>query len=279
MGANKFKDIEELCLITEPTHGIITNIGKAHLQGFGSFEGVLQTKKELYTSIELTKGTIVFNQDDEVLRNNLPNTIETIGFSEHQNTIVSGEIVETNPFLNLTIAINNQKSSPLKTHLVGKYNFYNFLAAATFGYLFKVPFEKICNAIENYVPTNNRSQVQKTATNTLIVDCYNANPSSMKLALDSFSEMVSENKIAILGDMFELGDDSNTEHQRIIDQLKELKLNYLLVGQLFHQLTSEHCFATKEALIQHLKSNPLKHQLILLKGSRGIGLEALIEHL
>jgi len=278
MGANKFKDIEELCDIAEPTHGIITNIGKAHLEGFLNFEGVLKTKKELYDSVSKNKGTLIYNNDDDVLKFNLPKGIDTISYGTSNDSFIKGELVNLSPFVELKWSTTNYQSDLISTQMIGKYNFYNYLAAISFGTCFNVPYEKINSAIANYSPENNRSQVKKTDRNTLILDCYNANPTSMKSALESFALINHPDKYFIIGDMLELGEESNKEHQAISDLVKELNLHGSAVGPLFGAL-SEHSFdnhfTSKVEAIAYFESNALSDKLILLKGSRGIGLESL----
>ena len=279
MGANKPKDIEELCLIAEPNYGIITNVGKAHLQGFLSFEGVIETKSELYSFIKNKNGKIVINGDDEIL-NNKANSfqLEKITYGTLEENKIIGELIQLNPFVELKWKSADYSSPIIQTNLVGKYNFLNFLAAITFGTIFKVENEKINEAISNYVPTNNRSQVQKTKENTLIIDCYNANPSSMHLALESFKEIEHPNKLAILGDMFELGLESDVEHKKIIDYCIENKIKFLTIGDFFQKHNSSGYKNTQEA-IDFINSRNIKNSLILLKGSRGIALEKIIDFL
>ncbi len=281
MGANHFGDIRELCEIAEPTHGIITNIGKAHLEGFKSFEGVLTTKKELYQAVEQAEGLIMYNADDTVLKNNLP--VNTLLMSYGTNDAeITGKLERLTPFVELSWKKSGYASPLLVTRLVGQYNFYNFLAAIAFGNLFEVEAEKINQAIERYEPTNKRSQVAKTQKNMLILDCYNANPTSMRSALESFAKIEHPDKYFIIGDMLELGDESYAEHRAIVDLIDELNVTGMTVGTEFSYFQSEHIeqeFGSAKELIEFLKTNPLKGKLILLKGSRGIGLEVLEEYL
>ena len=237
MGANKFKDIEELCDIAEPNYGIITNIGKAHLEGFINFEGVLKTKKELYDSILKKKGTIIINSDDEVLIKNAPN-VNTIKYGTNSNAAIEGELINLSPFVEMKWKTENYTSDLISTKMIGKYNFYNFLAAISFGITFNIEPDKINEAISEYTPDNNRSQIKKTKHNTLILDCYNANPSSMTNALESFSQIKQTNKLAIIGDMLELGDESVKEHQTILDLIKQLNINIITVGPIFESINS-----------------------------------------
>jgi UDP-N-acetylmuramoyl-tripeptide--D-alanyl-D-alanine ligase len=278
MGANRFKDIEELCAICEPTHGIITNIGKAHLEGFGGFEGVLKTKKELYQAIEKIKGTIVFNADDEVLVNNLPNNLKTLSYGTATNASVVGELVKLSPFISLKYRTEVYSSPILSLKMVGKYNFYNYLAAITFGQLFNVEDELINVALSDYQPENNRSQVKELENNTLILDCYNANPTSMLSALESFAMIKHGAKVAIIGDMLELGEEATKEHQAILNYIESKNITCFSVGNLFKAIPSskiEQQFTDCDEAVIYFTQNPLKQKLILLKGSRGIGLERL----
>ena len=205
MGANKFHDIQELCAIAEPTHGIITNIGMAHLEGFKSFEGVLKTKLELYDSISHSDGCIFVNNDDPILTENLPKNVEIETYGSDNMATITGNLLSLSPFVEMNWKKSDFESDRIQTQMIGKYNFYNFLAAICIGNYFGVESSQISNAITEYSPTNNRSQIQKTSKNTLILDAYNANPTSMKSALESFALVEHTDKFVILGDMFELG--------------------------------------------------------------------------
>lgn len=281
MGANHFGDIKELCDIAEPTHGIITNIGKAHLEGFKNFEGVLKTKKELYDAVEQAEGLIMYNHDDDILIDALPPNTLLMSYGTKDAEII-GKLERLTPFVELSWSKEGYQSPLLSTNLVGQYNFYNFLAAISFGSLFGVEEELINEAIVAYEPTNKRSQVAKTAKNTLILDCYNANPTSMRSALESFSKIEHANKLFIIGDMRELGDESMAEHREIIGFIEDLGLKGYTVGNEFSYFRSENViqdFDTTSDMIEFLKSTEIKDKLILLKGSRGIGLEVLEEFL
>lgn len=278
MGANKFKDIEELCAIAEPTHGIITNIGKAHLEGFLDFEGVLKTKKELYQSVAERNGILFYNMDDEILRSNIPQNVKTISYGTDSHADITGTLVKLDPYVHFSWKTHDYSYDDVETKMIGKYNFYNFLAAVTIGVHFKVPHDKINQAIESYTPDNNRSQVKRTESNTLILDCYNANPSSMRSALESFALIEHANKIFIIGDMLELGKESIHEHKRIVELSNELGLQGYTVGPEFrsvHGETIKQNFSSTAEAAEFLKEMHLKDCLILLKGSRGIGLEKL----
>lgn len=275
MGANKPGDIQELVDIAEPNLGIITNIGKAHLEGFKSLDGVIKTKTELFSFIKRNEGFIFYNSDDEIISRECSNQKQKYNYGIGNEAKVKGKLIELNPFVVLKWSCDDYESPEIQTRLVGSYNFYNFLAAISFGVHFKVPFEQINLAIESYIPTNNRSQVLKTEKNTLIVDCYNANPSSMMSALQSFISNTQENKIAILGDMLELGADSMIEHQKIVDYCIENELNFLTVGMIFKEI-NDAGFNSILELERYLSSNHLTNRSILLKGSRGISLEKII---
>lgn len=279
MGANKFKDIEELCDIAEPTHGIITNIGKAHLEGLIDFAGVLKTKKELYDAVEKVKGTLIINEDDSTLMNATPIGIPLVTYGADQPfSVVQGELLNLSPFVEMSWRTETFESKKISTQMIGKYNFYNYLAAAAFGYHFGVSNEAISEALEEYSPTNNRSQVKKTDSNTLILDCYNANPTSMQSALESFSMNNYEHKLFIIGDMKELGSETAVEHQKVIDQIESLGLKGIVVGNEFGKIESKSIlnhFETADNALNHLKENNIVNHLVLLKGSRSIRLEIL----
>lgn len=280
MGANKFGDIKELCEIAHPTHGIITNIGKAHLEGFKNFEGVLKTKKELYDSVSMSNGIIVYNGDDQLLKNNLPTNIQTISYGKSSNCDLQGNLDKLTPFISMSWSHLNYRSPILETKMIGEYNFYNYLAAITFGIQFGLSPDEINHGVTSYIPTNNRSQVKETATSTLILDCYNANPSSMKSALESFSQIDHPKKYFIIGDMLELGEEAQKEHSNIAELIQKLDLKGFSVGPLFKSLQStsfiEQFESTNDAK-HYFENQTFNDTLILLKGSRGIGLEVL-EH-
>ena len=280
MGANKFGDIAELCTIAQPTYGIITNIGKAHLEGFIDFEGVLKTKRELYDAIAQNDGTIIYNLDDEVLCKNVPSSISHFTYGQKSDAEVQGELIKLTPFIDMKWSNKNYLSPILSMNMVGKYNFYNYLAAIAFGIRFGLEPAQINAGITNYTPTNNRSQVKKSEKNTLILDCYNANPSSMKSALESFALIENEHKLFIIGDMLELGDQSELEHQAIAELAESLNIKGFTVGPRFKNVTSLsfiHQFENTSEMREFLQHNPLEDSVVLLKGSRGIGLEVLEE--
>ena len=270
MGANHQKEIEFLCNIAQPTYGVITNIGSAHLEGFGSLQGVIDTKKELYEFINHNKGHLFVNSEDELLLS-LSNGISQIKYGRTGD--VNGLITETTPLL--SIKYNNEI---INSQLIGDFQFSNILLAICIGNYFNVSIQNIKRSIENYIPTNNRSQIVKTEKNILILDAYNANPSSMKAMLNSFSNQQYKNKLCILGDMLELGVEETKEHQEIITLTNKLKLDCLFVGEIFHSLT-KNSFKSRNELAENIQKNNIFNKTILLKGSRGIGLEQLIENL
>lgn len=279
MGASKPGDIQELCEIAEPTHGIITNIGAAHIEGFGSLDGVIKTKTELYRFLQNNDGTIFYNASDEVLCKHLPDDTNCIGFG-NQSGLVNGEITALTPYVNFKWKSENYSSAEIKTHLVGNYNFYNFLAAVCIGKFFETDAEKINDALASYIPSNKRSQIEKTERNTLIIDCYNANATSMKAAIDNFLAIDHPYKLAILGDMLELGAISKGEHQKIVDLLKDKNCEVILVGGEFENTKTNYLkFKTAHDLIQSGKLEKFNNHLILIKGSRGIKLESVLAQL
>jgi UDP-N-acetylmuramoyl-tripeptide--D-alanyl-D-alanine ligase len=282
MGANRPHDIAELCHIAEPTHGIITNVGSAHLEGFGSFDGVLKTKLELFESVSRAKGIFVVNKDDQILNSNIIEKSNIIFYSVKEESELRGQIESLNPCLNFNWTDSLGVNHLVHTNLFGSYNIYNFLAAVRFGQLFNVPVEKINKALQNYIPSNNRSQITRTEKNTLLVDCYNANPSSMISAIKSFISTDSAEKLAILGDMLELGAESEQKHMEILDLLNNNQIDYITVGPLFYQIKRNNSilkFINTEELIEFLKSEVVSNKFILLKGSRGIALEKCINYL
>jgi UDP-N-acetylmuramoyl-tripeptide--D-alanyl-D-alanine ligase len=275
MGANKPGDIQELVDIAEPNYGVITNIGKAHLEGFKSLEGVINTKSELFNFVKKHDGKIIYNSDDQIISDQLIDYNLKASYGKTKSCFVHGELLELNPFVKFRWQSQKYNSDEIQTNLVGSYNFYNFLAAISFGMEFQVSPDLINMAISSYVPTNNRSQVIKTQNNTLIMDCYNANPSSMQSALDSFISNTQKNKLAILGDMLELGNESLIEHAKILEICSDQKLNFITVGLNF-QKVNPNGFESISDLENYLIKIPLKEKSILLKGSRGIALEKIV---
>jgi UDP-N-acetylmuramoyl-tripeptide--D-alanyl-D-alanine ligase len=277
MGASKIGDIKELVEIALPNYGIITNIGKAHLEGFGDVETIKRTKFELYDFIIKNKGGVVINNEDELLTSYIPKEIDkfTYGFSKAD---VTGKVVKQTPTLEMELTMEENAPKMVKTNLLGAYNQNNILAAACVGKIFKVSKENIERSIAHYSPTNNRSQLVKTSKNTVIADCYNANPTSTMESLISFNQIESSQKLVILGDMLELGASSEVEHQAIVDYLESKSLKAILVGKCYQKTKSGFTtFKDTLQLIPYLKQDGLENSLVLLKGSRGIKLEMLLE--
>jgi len=267
MGANHLKEIALLCAISEPDFGYITNFGKAHLEGFGGMGGVIKGKSELYAFLKENNKTVFVNPEDKI-QVEKTQEINTINFK-----VEALRFLEANPFVKLSYNNNT-----IQSNLIGAYNYSNIAAAITIGAYFKVSDEAIKEAIESYVPKNNRSQIIETKSNKIILDAYNANPSSMKVALENFAAINAETKVVILGDMFELGDESLQEHQAIVDLA--ISLNFettFFVGENFNQIkTDAHQFKTYELLEDYIKKKPLENQSILIKGSRGMRLERVL---
>lgn len=267
MGANHPGEIKTLVNIVEPDYGIITNVGKAHLEGFGSFEGVIKTKGELYDFLRQKGGSKVFIDADNEHLAGIAHDLELIKYgvkSDAGTLAVKGEVIACDPFLRF-----RWNGGEVNTHLIGAYNIYNMLAAATIGMHFGVTPAQINEALTEYVPSNNRSQLTVTENNKLVVDTYNANPTSMMAALENFTLMAMPSKMAILGSMGELGAVSHDEHQRIVNYLTQHGYNDVwLVGKEFGKIECNYRkFADVEAVKQELLSHPLKDQCILIKGS------------
>ena len=277
MGASHPGDIKELVDIVHPNYGIITNVGRAHLEGFGSFEGVIRTKGELYDYIRRSKGKIFIKKENEYLQS-IAKGIEQITYGNGDDAFASGQVVSCDPFLVFNWK-QQGKLHTVETHMIGSYNLDNVLAAVTVGRFFKIPAERISRAIAAYEPTNNRSQFKKTENNELIIDAYNANPSSMKVALDNFITMPVQPKAIILGDMRELGPTSDELHAEVVEQIKKGQFDKVfLCGEHFSKVGKEFSpFATTEAMVEELRKQPLKGYHILIKGSHSMGLEKLAD--
>jgi UDP-N-acetylmuramoyl-tripeptide--D-alanyl-D-alanine ligase len=280
MGANHQGEIAELCNIAEPSFGIITNIGKAHLEGFGGPLGVIKAKSELYHHIKKHGGKLFVNADDDLLID-LSKDIERITYGSKPGVDCEG-IDDKESFLAKGIFIDDGIEVEIQSHLAGRYNFYNMMAATCIGFHFGLSLTQIKQAIEGYVPNNNRSQIVTKGDNTIWVDAYNANPSSMKSAIENFAEIPAMGKVLILGDMFELGADSHSEHQTLAEFIDNKKVwdAVYLVGKEFAQ-TKTHAqhFENMESFMEWLQNHPLKTKTILLKGSRGMAMERILEKL
>lgn len=268
MGANHPGEIKTLVEIVEPDFGIITNVGKAHIEGFGSFEGVIKTKGELYDFLRKGSKNVFINENNEYL----------MGISQGLNLIRygnNGRMIACDPYLRM-----EYQGKTISTKLIGAYNIDNALAAATIGHYFGVEDNSICEALEEYTPSNNRSQLKTTDFNTLIIDAYNANPTSMMAALKNFRDMKVENKMAILGDMRELGYISAEEHQKVVDFIKETQIECWLVGSEFAKTNCDfRKFNNVDDLKDAIKQSQLQGHYILIKGSNSTKLYQLPEYL
>jgi len=277
MGANHLKEIEFLCDIANPDYGYITNFGKAHLEGFGSIEGVIKGKSELYNHLKRNNKLIFINAEDNLQTKQLNNYINYYSFGSSTAENSSIEFLESNPFLQVKF-----KDYVINSKLIGKYNFSNISAAIAIGNYFKVDPNDIKSALETYNPKNNRSQILHKNSNTIILDAYNANPTSMKAALESFSNLKAEHKMVVLGDMFELGQDAEKEHQAIAEYAEQLNIDKIyLVGENFYKINTTSnkvkLFNTFENLKTDLKETKTNNHSILIKGSRGMALERVLE--
>ena len=277
MGANHINEIEFLCGIAEPDYGVITNVGKAHLEGFGSLEGVLEAKTELYRYLATKNAPVFVKDNDFKLIDKIPEECRIIRFGELKN---SNYIIQYNgaqPFVNVLL-----NEIQIQSQLIGDYNFDNIALSIAVGMEFGVESIDIKEGIESYVSSNNRSQIKKTNTNTILLDAYNSNPMSLKKAIQNLENIKHENKIMILGDMFELGEETNIEHQKIIDQcLKSKVSNVFLVGKIFNAInnSSYTSFDNIENLITLLKTQSIEDAFVLIKGSRGMKLEQVVDYL
>lgn len=277
MGANHPKEIEFLCKIAYPDYGVITNFGKAHLEGFGSVEGVIKAKSELYEHLKKHNKVIFVNQNDEKQLKQTGDYKSVYTFGK-QDSIGPNPILKTSlPFVEL-----EYEDKLIKSHLTGKYNFDNISIAIAVGEYFKITPENIKLAIENYIPSNNRSQIIYKGSNTILLDAYNANPTSMIAALENFKHVEGPNKVLFLGDMFELGKDASLEHQNVVDYLEThfvCKVN--LIGSNFFKTIVKKSFITKFETFEDLKSQinatKINNAQILIKGSRGMALERVLE--
>ncbi|MFM6925455.1 MAG: UDP-N-acetylmuramoyl-tripeptide--D-alanyl-D-alanine ligase [Ferruginibacter sp.] len=277
MGANHQKEIEGYCRYTMPTHGIITNCGKAHLEGFGGEEGVRKGKGELYDYLRQNKGTAFVMWDYDYLRQMSEGIPARITYGT-QNADITGIVSESSGLLQVLITGGADIGS-VKTNLVGEYNLPNVLLAVAIGKYFKVPDEKIKLALEHYQPSNSRSQLIEKDGNRIIMDAYNANPTSMKAAIENFAKMQGDNKILMLGGMMELGEDSIKEHQKLIDLINDFKWKeVVLVGGDFSKLSHHFSFFENSVLAAAwFKSMNLKDCNILIKGSRSTAMEKVLE--
>lgn len=282
MGANHPGEIKFLCEIAEPDFGIITNVGKAHLEGFGSFEGVIKTKGELYDFLRKKDNSTIFIHHDNSYLKAIAGELNQIPYGTESELYVNGHITDNSPYLAFQWkAGTDGELHQVRTQLIGEYNFPNALAAITIGRFFEVEAQKMDEALAGYTPQNNRSQLQKTENNTLIIDAYNANPTSMMAALQNFRNMSVPHKMLILGDMRELGAESQAEHQKIADYIKESNFEEVwLVGKEFASVQqSFKTYTNVQEVIKELETDKPKGYTILIKGSNGIKLSSTVEYL
>lgn len=273
MGANHQKEIEFLCSVARPNFGYITNFGKAHLEGFGGFEGVVKGKSELYDYLIANQQTVLVNKNDGLQVEKIKNYEKTITFGSSDADYNFEKFSEDN-FVGLIY-----QGERAQTRLTGDYNFTNLCAAAALGFHFGLDFKQIKSALESYTPTNMRSQVMEKDGKTLVLDTYNANPSSMAASLQNFKSFEGT-KTIIIGDMLELGEESKAEHQNILELAKSLGFeNLITVGNSFKEVNPESAFANTAELTEYLKTNKITSKNILLKGSRGVALEKIIDFL
>ena len=276
MGANHTKEIEALCEIAQPNFGYITNFGKAHIEGFGSIEGVIKGKSELYKYITKEKGTLFFNADDPIQTKLLSNYTAKIGFSQEKKNFYTLKQIDTTPYVALQAAQTN-----ITSNLIGAYNFTNISAGVLIGDFFDIPLNDIKQAIEEYLPTNNRSQLITKGNTQIILDAYNANPTSMMAALQHFNTMRGDSKMVFLGDMFELGETAHKEHQKIVDYLTNSNIDEIyIIGSYFSKTKSQvkniYQFTSFEALKKDFNNIVAKDRTILIKASRGMALERIL---
>ena len=276
MGANHTKEIEALCEIAQPNFGYITNFGKAHIEGFGSIQGVIEGKSELYKYITKEKGTLFFNADDPIQTKLLGNYTAKIGFSQEKKNFYTLKQIDTTPYVALQAAQTN-----ITSNLIGAYNFTNISAGVLIGDFFDIPLNDIKQAIEEYLPTNNRSQLITKGNTQIILDAYNANPTSMMAALQHFNTMRGDSKMVFLGDMFELGETAHKEHQKIVDYLTNSNIDEIyIIGSYFSKTKSQvkniYQFTSFEALKKDFNNIVAKDRTILIKASRGMALERIL---
>ena len=284
MGASHPGDIKTLVETAEPNCGLITNVGRAHLLGFGSFEGVCKTKGELYDFLLAHNSPIFVNRDNKFLTEMISQRLTAksekpdiyyYGQSDHSDILIKGEVVSCAPFLKFRWREQDHETGyvgewmEVQTHLIGAYNIDNMLAAITIGYVNNVPFEQINHALESYVPQNNRSQMTVTEHNHLVVDAYNANPTSMKAAIDNFKLMEVSPKMAIIGQMGELGDVSDEEHRKVVEMLTEAHFDQVwLVGENYDKIACNfRKFKNVEEVKEALQTSPITNYYIFIKGS------------
>jgi UDP-N-acetylmuramoyl-tripeptide--D-alanyl-D-alanine ligase len=281
MGANHQKEIELLCTIAQPTHGLISNVGMAHLDGFGGFEGVKKGKAELYAWIKANEGSaFVYADNRDLMKMSQAAGLEkVIYYGANEANYVSGKLKSSDPLIELQWESNRQEYSA-SANLTGTYNFENILAAICIGLFFEVTPQQINDGLKGYHPKNNRSQLTKTENNSVICDFYNANPSSMSAALENLKHLTANKKVIIIGDMFELGPESAAQHELIANQATTVQADTtIFIGKYFYEMKEKAkglFFESPKEAFEYLRENPIKDSLILLKGSRGMALEQLL---
>ena len=278
MGANHQQEIAGYCRYTQPTHGLITNCGKAHLEGFGGIEGVRKGKGELFDHIIDHQGTLFVYNDYDYFKPMLKDYGQLVTYGTLTEATVMGAAVEGDSFLQVEMT-RGLLTGIIRTKLVGSYNLPNVLAAITVGLHFGVPADNITTAIESYEPTNSRSQLIRRGSNAIVLDAYNANPSSMRLAIENFAKMPGSNKVLILGGMMELGVDTEKEHRDLLNLLQQYPWQaVILVGESFCVLHPEYpCFLNADGAADYIRSNPLENMHVLIKGSRSTQMEKVLE--
>jgi UDP-N-acetylmuramoyl-tripeptide--D-alanyl-D-alanine ligase len=276
MGANHLLEISGYCEYAQPTHGLITNIGKAHLEGFGSEGNVKKGKGELFKYLALHNGTAFVNTDDIAVTNESNDVKNTIYYGSKSES-AKGKIIKNDPFIE--VEIDEDKPLNIKTNLVGAYNLPNILAAFCVGKYFKVDENKIKNAIESYQPSNSRSQLVEKSSNIIILDAYNANPGSMKAAIENFANMKGNKKVLMLGSMMELGAESEKEHADIVSLIDQYQWHaVVLVGKNFKEIKNSYLnFETSGLAMDWLKNESPQNAQILIKGSRSMQMEKVLE--
>ncbi len=279
MGANHQKEIELLCSIAQPDFGFITNFGRAHLEGFGGVEGVIKGKSEMYDYLQSNHKTIFVNFDDPIQKNKTENSTR-YGFSIENNSLANIQITKANAQPMATVELNGIE---IQSNLTGLYNIPNIAFAVTIGQYFNISLENIKEAIENYIPQNNRSQWTKINNKNILLDAYNANPSSMQVAIENFNQLENSSKLMILGDMFELGNESEKEHLQTINQVIKTKIPSIFIGEHFFKVQIKNdtvqYFKNIQDFFDQQKALSINEELLLIKGSRGMALERILEHL
>jgi len=277
MGANHLGEIKFLSEIADPDYGVITNVGKAHLEGFGSLDGVLETKTELYRFLAKKNGSVFVKDNQQILIENLPEDCPKISFGQMDDSRYQIMYKGAQPYVRVEV-----ENDEIQSQLIGDYNFDNIALSIAIGLEFGIDLKKIKKGIEEYAPTNNRSQIIKTKLNTVLLDAYNANLMSVEKAIQNLSNINHSNKVMILGDMFELGQEQDKEHVNVINQSLNSGIKEVyFVGDIFNRLnqTAYKSFKTTNELKQYFKGNQMKKAFVLIKGSRGMKLEQLLDYL